>query len=74
MSLFKKKRISNIRERTTTFEEDDDGENCLDDLQPSLVNKSSNGAAKKDKKKNKYKDEKKLAVNALSFEDELEGL
>ena len=68
MSLFKKRRAGNIRERLSAF--DDEEDNKDDTTIPSI--KSSNGSAKPSKKEKKNK-EKKLAVNALSFEDELEG-
>lgn len=66
MSLFKKKRAGNIRERITAFDDEEDEKK--EENIPGL-NINSNGAPGR-KKKNK---DKRPAVNALSFEDELEG-
>ena len=73
MSLFKKKRIANIRERITAFDDEEEDGNGIDDLQLASTKSGISTFIKKDKKKCKSRDDKKLAVNALSFEDELEG-
>ncbi|XP_018023323.1 PAX3- and PAX7-binding protein 1 [Hyalella azteca] len=73
MSLFKKKKAGNIRERKLPFDEEED-EKPVGDVSGGFGLTSNNGsftnAIKKEKKKSK---EKRIAVNALSFEDELEA-
>ncbi|KAF2367754.1 GC-rich sequence DNA-binding factor domain [Trinorchestia longiramus] len=71
MSLFKKKRAGNIRERVTILDEEEEDGSAAGEDTPGLTLSSNNGtSSKKEKKKNK---EKRIAVNALSFEDELEA-